>query len=83
MVLVNEYRQLLVFGLLVIAAIGLSAGFTYWQVTSSQHNWCQALRTITEHPVPKPTDPNNNPSRRQAYILYQEFVNLKGDFGCG
>ena len=79
----NEYRAFRVFGISLILAILLSGGFTFWQVYSSQQHWCQALTTITEHPVPEPADPNANPSRKQAYILYTEFRDLRREFGCG
>lgn len=80
---VNEYRALLVFGSSVVLAIALCFAFTWWQVGISEHHWCQALQTLTEHKVPKPANPKANPSRQEGYILYTEFLNIRGEFGCG
>ena len=79
----GDYRNLLIFAVAIILAIGLCFAFTYWQVDVSQHHWCLALQTLTQHPVPKPSDPTVNPSREQSYILYQELVSIKNGFGCG
>jgi hypothetical protein len=79
----RENRELIVFGIFIVAAIAACFIFAYWQVDVSQHHWCNALNILTEHPVSAPADPSANPSRVQAYELSQEFIKLKGEFGCG
>ena len=79
----GEYRTLLIFALSLIVAIGLCFAFTWWQVSSSERHWCSALQTLTEHKVPQPANPAANPSREEGYVLYTEFVKIRGEFGCG
>jgi hypothetical protein len=38
---------------------------------------------LTRVPVLKPADPKANPSRETGYELYQDFMNLRKQFGCG
>lgn len=76
------YRYLIASVILVAVAVVLCYVFVFWQVDLSQHHWCDALVTLTQHPVPKPANPAGNPSRVEGYNLYTEFVRLKGDFGC-
>jgi hypothetical protein len=76
-------REIVYFGIFVLLATVACYLFIYYQVTLSQHHWCDALSTLTQNPVPKPVDAAANPSREEGYILYQEFLQLKGDFGCG
>lgn len=66
-----------------IAFTGITVGFVLWQVSSSQHKWCDTISLLTAVPVPSPTDPANNPSREESYRLYQDFSSLKGRLGCG
>jgi hypothetical protein len=66
----------------IALAILLCIGFSYWQVHTSQHQWCQLLTGLTHQPVPKPADPRKNPSREQSYLFYVDLVQLKGAFGC-
>ena len=79
----GEYKELIFFGIFIILAIGACYLFAVYQVDVSQHHWCSALNTLTSHAVPKTSDPAANPSRVEAYTLYQQFVQIKGDFGCG
>ena len=79
----DESRQLLLFALSLVAALALCFSFTWWQVSTSEQHWCQALETLTQHKVPKPADPQANPSREEGYILYTEFLKIRGEFGCG
>lgn len=79
----KDNRELIIFGVLIFAAIAACFLFAYWQVHVSQEQWCTVLNTLTRNPVPKPADPAANPSRVEAYTLYQEFVSLRGNFGCG
>jgi len=80
---VRDYREIVLFGLIILVAIAVCFIFVFWQVDVSQHHWCDALNTLTQHPVPQPSNPNANPSRMEAYTLYREFVQIKGEFGCG
>lgn len=79
----DESRTLLTFALSIILAIALCFTFTWWQVGSSERHWCSALQTLTQHKVPKPADPAANPSRQEGYVLYTEFLKIRGEFGCG
>ena len=79
----DESRQLVMFALSLIAAIGLCFAFTWWQVGNSERHWCEALQTLTQHKVLKPGNPKANPSRQEGYILYTEFLKIRGEFGCG
>jgi len=54
---------------------------TRWDVSSSQHVWCQVIDTISKAPAPK-GNPVNNPSRAYEQQLAQEFITLKGSLGC-
>jgi transketolase C-terminal domain/subunit len=69
------------FALLLVAIV---AGTTY-AVISDSHNqsqWCATLELLTSRPVVKPADPARNPSRVEAYELYEDFVKLRSRFGC-
>jgi hypothetical protein len=76
-------RELIYFAVFITLAVAACYLFAAYQVDVSQHHWCDALNTLTQHPVLKPTDPASNPSRVEAYDLYTEFLSIKGDFGCG
>ncbi len=54
---------------------------TRWDVSSSQHVWCQVLETISKAPAPK-GNPAEYPSRAYDQQLAQEFTALKGQLGC-
>lgn len=79
----REIREIVYFGIFVLIAVGACYLLMYYQITLSQHHWCDALATLTQKPVPPPSNPAADPSRQESYILYQEFVKLKGEFGCG
>lgn len=79
----REVREIVYFGIFVLLAVGACYLIMYYQLNLSQHHWCDALTTLTQNPVPKPPDPNADPSRQESYVLYQEFVRLRGEFGCG
>lgn len=79
----REYKSLVVFAIFITLAVVACYLFAVYQVDVSQHHWCDALTTLTQHPVPKPGNPVQNPSRVEAYNLYTEFMDLKGEFGCG
>jgi cytochrome oxidase assembly protein ShyY1 len=68
--------------LLMSASVVISIVLTRWQVEHSQVQWCDTLRLLTSHPVPKPSDPAVNPSRYQDYQYYQNFLTLRRRFGC-
>jgi hypothetical protein len=61
----------------------LSVGYTAHAVGQSQRNWCETMNLLTAHPVPRPASPKADPSREQAYIYYEDFVNLRARLGCG
>jgi hypothetical protein len=79
----RENGALIVFGILIVAAIAACFLFVYWQVDVSQHQWCDVLNTLTSVPQTPPANPTSNPSRVSAYQLYEEFMRLKGQFRCG
>jgi hypothetical protein len=54
---------------------------TRWDVSSSQHVWCQVLNTISKAPAPS-GNPANNPSRAYEQELAKEFIMLKEQLGC-
>lgn len=54
---------------------------TRWDVSSSQHVWCQVLETISKAPAPR-GNPSNNPSRAYEQQLATEFRMLKEQLGC-
>ncbi|MGH3673590.1 MAG: hypothetical protein ACRDSH_23670 [Pseudonocardiaceae bacterium] len=68
---------------LTLAVAVISLGYTTISVHRSAHDWCATLNLLTSQPVPKPADPAANPSRRQAYVLYSDFLDLRHRFGCG
>lgn len=79
----RNYKELVIFGVIVLLAIAGTYLFVYYQIDLSQHHWCDALDTLTQNKVAYPVNPSANPSRVEAYNLYTEFVKIKGDFGCG
>lgn len=79
----RDSKSLVYFAVFIILAVVACYIFAVYQVDVSQHHWCDALTTLTQNPVPKPADPAANPSRAEAYLLYTEFIDLKGEFGCG
>jgi hypothetical protein len=54
---------------------------TRWDVSSSQHVWCQVIETISKAPAPT-GNPGSNPSRAYEQELAHEFIVLKGQLGC-
>jgi len=54
---------------------------TRWDVSSSQHVWCQVLETISNAPAPAGS-PSSNPSRAYEQELAREFIMLRERFGC-
>lgn len=67
---------LLIAGLVVEYAV---AAHVAWH---TQQQWCDTLNLLTKDKVPEPADPAANPSREQTYQLYEDFVHLRGTFGC-
>jgi hypothetical protein len=80
---VRTYRELVYFGIFVLLAVAGCYLLMVYQVNISQHHWCDALNTLTQNKIATPVNPAQNPSRVEAYNLYQEFIQLKGEFGCG
>lgn len=67
--------------LFIVASFVFILFITRWDVTSSQHVWCQVLTTISKAPAPS-GNPVNNPSRAYEQELAREFIALKGQLGC-
>lgn len=70
------------FLLLVFGAVIAVVLFFKGQIDQNNSQWCDTLRLLTSHPVPKPANPSANPSRVADYQLYQDFLILKHRFGC-
>lgn len=68
--------------LCVAASVGGSYVLGLNALHRSNQNWCAALVLLTGNPVPRPADPAANPSREQAYELYQDFIAIERRFGC-
>ena len=54
---------------------------TRWDVSSSQHVWCQVIDTLNKPPPPQ-GNPATNPSRAYDQQLAAEFIQLKRSLGC-
>ena len=67
----------------MVAAVVFSVLYTRHAITINAHEWCSTLDLLTRNKVPYPTDPAKNPSRLAAYQLYQVFLHLRNQFGCG
>ena len=71
---------------IVVIGIAVAIGGSYMLSLQAIHNsdqqWCTALNLLTRTPVPAPSDPKANPSRAQAYQLYEDFVAIKHRYGC-
>lgn len=65
-----------------IAFAGLNVGFVVWQVTNSEHVWCQVIDTLNKPPSPAGGTPESNPARAYDQQLSHEFQVLKGNLGC-
>jgi hypothetical protein len=73
-----KWFSLILFVILTFVFILL---LTRWDVSSSQHVWCQVLETISKAPAPT-GNPVNNPSRAYEQELAKEFIMLRGELGC-
>jgi len=71
----------LAFMLITGAAIA-EYGLIEHVIHSSQSQWCDTLDLLTKQKIPYPADPAKNPSRLEAYDLYQDFTHLKAEFNC-
>lgn len=40
------------------------------------------LSRATATPMPRPSDPAQNPSRMATYRLYEDFLTVRNEFGC-
>lgn len=65
---------------LMLAGAGLL--WVAHEVNASQHRWCATLTLLTARPVPRPTNPEANPSRENAWIFYRNLTELRQRFGC-
>ena len=69
--------------LMVVSAIAVNYYLMARYVGHVDGQWCDTLRLLTSRPVGRPVNPASNPSRVEAYTLYEEFVKLRNDFRCG
>jgi hypothetical protein len=71
-------------GMFLLIAVGLAGGYflILHAISHSTSQWCDTLRLLTAHKVPYPASPSKNPSRLEAYNLYEDFSRLKVKFGC-
>lgn len=67
--------------LFIIATFAFVVFLTRWDVTSSQHVWCQVIDTLNKAPAPAGAAATN-PSRAYEQELAREFFILKGQLGC-
>jgi hypothetical protein len=67
--------------LFIIGTFVFIVFLTRWDVSSSQHVWCQVIDTLNKAPAP-PGNPKTNPSRAYDQALVVEFANLKRSLGC-
>ena len=68
----QRYKEIVWFGVIILVAIALMYLLIVYQVNLSQHRWCDTLDLLTKQ-SPKP----------DAKVLYDDFVKLRGEFGCG
>lgn len=68
--------------LLVVAGLALDYGLTLHALSMNNSHWCDTLNLLTSVKVPQPPNPGANPSREQAYLLFDDFVRLHSQFGC-
>jgi hypothetical protein len=88
----------LVISIALDIALTVVLGFTAFQAHDATHNtqvtvdqaltannarWCSTMKLLTATPVPYPANAAANPSRVATYQLYEDFVALKKEFGCG
>ena len=66
----------------VLAAIAIPVGISFYLVIQSQHRWCDTLTLLTSKPVASPANPAANPSRVGQYDFYIDLVRLRGQYGC-
>jgi hypothetical protein len=67
--------------LFVVATFVFILFLTRWDITSSQHVWCQVIDTLNKAPAPK-GNPAQNPARGYDQQLVAEFKQLKESLGC-
>jgi hypothetical protein len=71
---------------LLVSLILVTEGLNYWltihEIRETTSQWCATLDLLTKNKVPYPANPSANPSRLEAYILFEDFVKLRGEFGC-
>ena len=65
-----------------VAFAGLTVGMVTYQVSASQHVFCQLMDTLTSVKPPAAGKPGANPSRAYAAKVAADLVNLKRNLGC-
>jgi hypothetical protein len=68
--------------LVILSGLAGSYALTSYWVGRANRQWCDTLALLTSTPVSAPSNPASNPSRVAAYHLYEDFVHLRGQFGC-
>ena len=68
----QRYKEIVWFGLIVLLSLTAMYLLVVYQINLSQHRWCDTLDLLTRQ-QPKP----------DARVLYDDFVRLRGEFGCG
>jgi hypothetical protein len=65
-----------------VGSIALSVYLSVRALDNSNHDWCAALVLLTANPVPRPANPNANPSRERSYMFYVTLKTLERQFRC-
>jgi hypothetical protein len=75
-------RSVVALFVLMVALSATNLFFTSWQVDRQAHQWCTTLDLLTSRPVPRPPA-KAAPAQTQAYLMYQDFTDLRHRLGCG
>jgi hypothetical protein len=72
--------------ILIVIGVAVAVGGSYLlglhALTQSQHALCPIVRLVTAKPIPRPTDPAKNPSRVANYEFYEDFAQVRQQYGC-
>jgi len=49
---------------------------------NNDRRWCSTMDLLTQVPVTAPSNAAANPSKETSYKLYEDFLQLKREFGC-
>lgn len=79
---VQKWGRALFVSVLLVALAGGSLEWTAYSLNSSNHKWCETMRLLTKHPVPRPADPQAHTAQGETWQLYTDFVTLRSELGC-